>query len=95
MHYPDGKKFEGVWKDGKKHGSGIYSWPNGVKYFVYYIEGKQTGDGNLDNTAVSLEQLKLDYASLAKKSMIGEKLIAALPDLDDDLAVKLNRKRTL
>ena len=45
LHYPDGKVFTGSWKDGKKHGSGDYTWPNGVKYYVYYLEGKQQGEG--------------------------------------------------
>ena len=45
LHYPDGKKYEGQWKDGKKHGQGTYSWPNGSKYFVNYIDGKKQGDG--------------------------------------------------
>ena len=62
-----------------------------MRYYVYYIEGKQQGEGNLDNAGVSLEQLKLDYASLAKKSMIGEKLVAAPPDMDENLAETLNR----
>ena len=91
LYYPDGKKFEGVWKDGKKHGTGVYSWPNGVRYYVHYIEGKQQGSGTLDSAGVSLEQLKLDYASLAKKSMINEKLMSAPPDMDENLAATLNR----
>jgi len=92
LHYPDGKKYEGCWKDGKKHGQGVYSWPNGARYYVGYIEGKQTGEGSLDNSAVSLQQLKIDYASLAKKSMAGEKLLTTAPDMDDDLAATLNRR---
>ena len=40
LYYPDGKQYEGNWKDGKKHGTGTYIWPNGSRYFVHYNEGK-------------------------------------------------------
>ena len=74
LHYPDGKRYEGVWKEGKKHGHGSYVWPNGSKYFVNYVEGKQQGQGQMDNKAVSLEQLKLNYASLGKKTRLGQQM---------------------
>ena len=48
LNYPDGKKFEGLWKEGKKHGAGVYSWPNGAKYHVHYIEGKKHGEPTLE-----------------------------------------------
>lgn len=74
LYYPDGKKFEGQWKDGKKHGQGTYSWPNGSKYYVNYIEGKMQGGGQMNNNQVSIEQLKLDYASLGKKTRLGQEM---------------------
>ena len=45
MDQKNGLLFSGMWKDGKKHGPGVYSWPNGARYYVYYIEGKQQGEG--------------------------------------------------
>ena len=75
LHYPDGKKFEGNWKDGKKHGAGIYSWPDGSKYYVQYVEGKVQGNGTMDSNGVSLEQLKRNYASLGKKTRIGQEML--------------------
>ena len=68
LFYPDGKKFDGLWKDGKKHGLGSYIWPNGAAYTVKYYEGKKQNEGTLDGKKVPLDQLKRDYASLAKKS---------------------------
>ena len=63
--------FTGAWKEEKKHGAGCYSWPNGAKYFVHYNEGKLTGEGTLENTAVSIDQIKNEYVSLAKKTSKG------------------------
>ena len=57
---------------GKKHGSGVYYWPNGARYYVSYLEGKQQGEGTLDNSSVSLTQLKLDYATMGKRSKLAE-----------------------
>ena len=75
LHYPDGKKYEGAWKEGRKHGTGKYIWPNGSKYFVQYLDGKKQGQGSMVSNDVSLEQLKLNYASLAKKSKIGQNML--------------------
>lgn len=58
IHYPDGKKFEGSWKEGKKHGSGTYSWANGARYFVHYAEGKKQGTGTMEQTGVTIESVK-------------------------------------
>lgn len=63
-----------MWKDGKKHGQGQYSWPNGSKYFVNYTEGRMQGGGTMDSNLVSKEQLKLNYASLGKKTRSGQEM---------------------
>ena len=68
LHYPDGKVFNGPWQMGKKNGPSTYSWPNGAKYFVTYLDGKAKNDGKLVGSAVPLEQIKSQYASLAKKT---------------------------
>mmetsp|Transcript_17001 Transcript_17001/g.21508 ORF Transcript_17001/g.21508 Transcript_17001/m.21508 type:complete len:84 (+) Transcript_17001:637-888(+) len=75
LYYPDGKCFECAWKDGKKHGTGVYIWPNGARYYVHYIDGKKQGPGTMGTEGVSIEQLKQNYASLGKKSKIGQALI--------------------
>lgn len=41
IRYPDGKTFEGNWKNGKKNGKCSYTWPNGAKYFVFYLDGRK------------------------------------------------------
>lgn len=69
MYYPCGKKFEGAWRNGKKNGRCIYTWPNGARYTVIYIDGKKQGEGMLENAMVSLDALKKTYKSLAKKSL--------------------------
>ena len=41
----DGRKYEGQYKDDKKHGFGIYSWADGRCYEGYWWKGKQHGLG--------------------------------------------------
>merc|ERR1711957_514709 len=40
LYYPDGKTYTGAWKDGKRHGKGVYTWPNDARYIVTYLDGK-------------------------------------------------------
>jgi hypothetical protein len=72
LHYPDGKKFVGAWKEGKKHGKGYYEWPNGSRYHVVYTEGRKKDNGHLENTKVSLAELKQTYSNIAKKASAGK-----------------------
>ena len=46
-----------------------------ASYFVQYVEGKVQGNGTMDSNGVSLEQLKLNYASLGKKTRIGQEML--------------------
>ena len=41
---PQGK-YEGDFKNGLKHGKGLYSFKNGTKYKGDYCEGKREGSG--------------------------------------------------
>ena len=41
----DGRKYEGQYKDDKKHGFGIYTWADGRCYEGYWWKGKQHGLG--------------------------------------------------
>ena len=43
--YPDGKIYEGEWKEGKPHGGGIKFWPDGRKYDGEWCVGKPFGIG--------------------------------------------------
>jgi hypothetical protein len=58
LYYPCGKRFEGQWKNGKKNGRCVYTWPNGSRYNIIYIDGKKQGEGVLENSLVSLDNLK-------------------------------------
>ena len=40
MTFPDGKKYLGQWKDGKKHGNGTFTNPNGIKFVGEWQNGK-------------------------------------------------------
>ena len=40
-------KYIGEWKDGKRHGQGIYIHWHGDKYVGEYIDGKRQGQGTL------------------------------------------------
>ena len=75
LHYPDGKKYIGLWKEGKKHGKGYYEWPNGAKYHLLYNDGnKRVEMGKLDGASVSLDDLRNSYSSVAKKAANAKKL---------------------
>lgn len=43
--WPNGKKYEGQYKNDKKEGYGIYTWPDGRQYSGMWKNGKQDGVG--------------------------------------------------
>jgi len=45
--YPDGKKYEGEWKGGMRHGQGILTRPDGMKYEGEWKDNKPNGWGTL------------------------------------------------
>ncbi len=45
--YPDGTKYDGEWKDNKRHGHGILTRPDGTKYVGEWAENKPHGQGVL------------------------------------------------
>jgi hypothetical protein len=79
LYYPCGKKFEGVWKAGKKNGRCTYTWPNGALYHVIYIDGMKQGEGVLENSHVSLKELKNSYSSNVKKSLAAREFLKNPP----------------
>ena len=44
---PDGDKYVGEWKDGKKNGQGTYTWTNGQKYVGEWKDEKENGQGTM------------------------------------------------
>ena len=45
MKFCDGEVYDGEWRDGLKHGIGIYLFKNGDVYEGGFIEGKKDGEG--------------------------------------------------
>ena len=43
--WPDGRKYEGEYKNDKKEGYGIFNWNNGNQYKGFWMNGKQHGEG--------------------------------------------------
>jgi hypothetical protein len=41
----DGRRYEGEYKDDKKHGYGVYQWADQRVYMGYWNRGKQHGLG--------------------------------------------------
>ena len=48
--WPDGRKYEGDYKDDKKEGYGIFEWNDGKKYRGYWLNGKQNGEVEFYNS---------------------------------------------
>ena len=45
--HKDGRRYDGQYKDGRKHGDGTYVWANGNVYVGRWFEGKMHGQGTL------------------------------------------------
>ena len=43
--YANGDTYAGEWKDGKKHGQGIYTWADGERYEGEFVDGIYHGEG--------------------------------------------------
>jgi hypothetical protein len=52
--YPDGSRYEGEWKNEKRHGYGIWTRPDGTKYAGEWMEDKPDGLGMLTNADGSI-----------------------------------------
>ena len=48
--WPDGRRYEGEYKDDKKEGYGIFEWSDGKKYRGFWVNGKQNGEGEFYNS---------------------------------------------
>ena len=45
LTFPDGFKYVGEWKDGKRHGQGTSTFPSGNKYVGEFKDGREHGLG--------------------------------------------------
>jgi hypothetical protein len=43
FEWPDGRRYEGMWKEGKQHGKGVLYEKDGSQKVGEWIEGKQVG----------------------------------------------------
>ena len=43
--WANGQKYDGYWKDGKRHGRGVHTWASGQKYDGEWKDGKEHGRG--------------------------------------------------
>ena len=51
LNYPNGGKYVGSFKDGKRHGLGSFVFPNGDRFRGYYEKGKRQGYGVYEFTS--------------------------------------------
>ena len=52
--WPDGRKYNGEYKDDKKDGTGIFEWSDGRKYKGNWKNGKQHGEGEFYNSSTGV-----------------------------------------
>ena len=45
FEWPDGRKYEGEYKNDKKEGHGVFTWPDGRQYDGNWKNGRQDGEG--------------------------------------------------
>lgn len=43
--YSNGNKYQGTFKNGKRHGQGKFKWPSGAMYDGQWVDGKREGKG--------------------------------------------------
>ncbi|MEZ4911072.1 MAG: hypothetical protein R2774_09435 [Saprospiraceae bacterium] len=43
--YSNGNKYQGTFKNGKRHGQGKFKWPSGAMYDGLWVDGKREGKG--------------------------------------------------
>lgn len=43
--YSNGNKYQGAFKNGKRHGQGKFKWPSGAMYDGAWVDGKREGKG--------------------------------------------------
>mmetsp|Transcript_35099 Transcript_35099/g.40561 ORF Transcript_35099/g.40561 Transcript_35099/m.40561 type:complete len:97 (+) Transcript_35099:594-884(+) len=48
-------KYEGEFKDDKRHGFGVFVWPSGKEYRGYWKNGKMHGEGKVIKDGVVTE----------------------------------------
>ena len=56
--WPDGARYEGKYRDGKKHGKGLFKWADGSSYSGEFLENNIHGIGTAeaDRRHVSMER---------------------------------------
>lgn len=47
LRWPDGRVYEGEWRDGQPHGEGLARHPDGTRYRGHWQQGKRHGQGEL------------------------------------------------
>ena len=45
--YENGCRYNGNWKNNRRHGKGVFTWPSGATYDGMFMHDKRHGLGNL------------------------------------------------
>ena len=54
--WPDGRKYEGNYKNDKQDGYGTFTWSDGKQYKGPWVNGKQHGEGELFSPSQNIWQ---------------------------------------
>ena len=49
FEWPDGRIYDGEYKNDKKEGHGVFTWPDGRQYDGNWKNGRQDGEGKFYN----------------------------------------------
>ena len=49
--------YEGEWSNNKRHGKGVYKYPDGNTYEGDWEHGKKQGEGALDRMAIAMREV--------------------------------------
>ena len=61
LDFVDNAKYKGDYRDGMKHGIGVFTWADGREYEGSYVNDKKEGGGRCRTFKISVYKYKYFY----------------------------------